>query len=120
MTKDEVIKLSKRPKDVPLLDKIKHKIDPKLKLESGLNPVHVKTKPLDLPKTVISHLKRHITPDPTQYTQSSPKAVISRIESHYDLNRDTKSLFRSIDVKNSKTSLRLAESVPRNRNRSTL
>ena len=65
VTKEEVIKLSKRPKDVPLLDKTKHKIDPKLQLESVLNPVHVKTKPLDLPKTVISHLKRHITPEST-------------------------------------------------------
>ena len=50
----------------------------------------------------------------------SPKAVISRIESQYDLSRDTKSLFRSIDVKNSKSSLRLSESVPRFRNRSTM
>ena len=63
MTKEEAIKLSKRPKDVPLLDKIKHKIDPKLKLESIQNPIHVKAKPLDLPKTVISHLKQHVTPE---------------------------------------------------------
>ena len=51
------MKISRRPKDVPILDQIKFRVDKKVESESKINPLLVKQKPLALPKTVISHLK---------------------------------------------------------------
>ena len=53
----EAIKLSKKSKAVPVLDKIKYKVDKKVQEESKMNPLLVKQKPLELPLTVVSHLK---------------------------------------------------------------
>ena len=52
----EALKMSKKSKDVPVLDQLKYRIDNKIEKESKINPLLVKQKPLALPQTVISHL----------------------------------------------------------------
>ena len=49
--------MSKRSKKVPVLDQLKYRVDKKVEKESKMNPLLVKQKPLELPLTVVSHLR---------------------------------------------------------------
>lgn len=83
MTEDEAVKLSKLNKDAPILDKAKFAVDQNVQKESIINPVHTKSKPLNLPKPVVSHLKRHLKEENKTKTRlnhssaTSPKARVS-------------------------------------------
>ena len=57
MSEAEAIKMSKRSKKVPVLDQLKYRVDKKVEKESKMNPLLVKQKPLELPLTVVSHLR---------------------------------------------------------------
>ena len=57
MSEAEAIKMSKRSKKVPVLDQLKYRVDKEIEKESKMNPLLVKQKPLELPLTVVSHLR---------------------------------------------------------------
>ena len=86
VTDEEAIRLSKRLKDVPLLDKAKYLVDEQIEKESKMNPLLVKQKPLELPQHVVSHLYKQRKLDTElykrQYSSISPESKTKPFKSY--------------------------------------